>query len=220
MTLDHRLRAAALLLATGLALAGAGCGSLLPKPEPTPAFFALDGLPAPRAAAPSATGLTLVVNQPQAVPGFDGQHIVYLRQDHQLEHFAHSVWVDTPARMLAPLIADAVTRGDTIRVAVLPTGTAAADLRLDTQIVRLQQDFSQRPSQVRFTLRATLLDDATRHVLATREFDASVAAPSDDPYGGVVAANQAVQAVLQALVAFCDEGTRQWQRSQGVAPAR
>ena len=220
MTVDHRLRAAALLLAAGLALAGAGCGSLLPKPEPTPAFFALDGLPAPRAAVPSATGLTLVVNQPQAVPGFDGQHIVYLRQDHQLEHFAHSVWVDTPARMLAPLIADAVTRGDTIRIAVLPTGTAAADLRLDTQIVRLQQDFSQRPSQVRFTLRATLLDDATRHVLATREFDARVAAPSDDPYGGVVAANQAVQAVLQALVAFCDEGTRQWQRSQGVAPAR
>ena len=220
MTHDRRLRTAALLLAAGLALAGGGCGSVLPKPEPTPAFFALDGLSAARAAAPSAAGLTLIVNQPQAVPGFDGQHIVYLRQDHQLEHFAHSVWVDTPARMLAPLIADAVTRGDTIRVAVLPTGTAAADLRLDTQIVRLQQDFSQRPSQVRFTLRATLLDDATRHVLATREFDARVAAPSDDPYGGVVAANQAVQAVLQALVAFCDEGTRQWQRSQGVAPAR
>ena len=218
MTHDRWLRTAALLLAAGLALAGGGCGSVLPKPEPTPAFFALDGLPAQRAAAPSAAGLTLIVNQPQALAGFDGQHIVYLRQDHQLEHFAHSVWVDTPARMLAPLIADAVTRGDTIRNAVLPTGTAAAELRLDTQIVRLQHDFSSRPSHVRFTLRATLLDDATRHVLATREFDESVAAASDDPYGGVVAANQAVQTVLRALAAFCDESARQWQQTQGASP--
>jgi cholesterol transport system auxiliary component len=218
MTLDRRLRSAALLLAAGLALAGGGCGSVLPKPEPVPAFYALDGLPAQRTAAPSTAGLTLIVNQPQAVAGFDGQHIVYLRQDHQLEHFAHSVWVDTPARMLAPLIADAVTRGDTIRNAVLPSGTAAAELRLDTQIVRLQQDFSSRPSRVRFTLRATLLDDATRHVLATREFDVSVAAASDDPYGGVVAANQAVHAVLQALAAFCDESARQWQQARPASP--
>ena len=53
------------------------------------------------------------------------------------------------------------------------------------------------------TLRAVLVNTTSRRVLASREFEASVAASSDDPVGGVVAANQAVQRVLGELAAFC-----------------
>ena len=56
---------------------------------------------------------------------------------------------------------------------------------------------------MRFTLRTYIVDTATRHVLASRDLDAIVAADSDDPYAGVVAANRAVQAVLQQLAVFC-----------------
>jgi len=42
-------------------------------------------------------------------------------------------------------------------------------------------------------------------VLASREFEALVAATSEDPYGGVVAANQAVGTVLAELATFCAE---------------
>ena len=89
---------------------------------------------------------------------------------------------------------------------VLAAGSSTGDLRLDTDIIRLQQDFRTQPSQVRFTLRATLVDDKTRRVLTWREFDSSVAALRDDPYGGVIAANMAVQHVLQALSTFLTEG--------------
>jgi cholesterol transport system auxiliary component len=68
--------------------------------------------------------------------------------------------------------------------------------------VRLQQDFASQPSRVHFTLRAHLVDSATRRVLAWRVFDESVAAATDDPYGGVVAANRAVQTVLEQLAGF------------------
>jgi cholesterol transport system auxiliary component len=96
---------------------------------------------------------------------------------------------------------------------------AAGDLRLDTDIIRLQQDFSSQPSRVRFTLRAYLVDNTTRQMLAWREFDASVAAASEDSHGGVVAANQAVQAVLEQLAAFCTETARDWQAAMPVASA-
>lgn len=156
---------------------------------------------------PDATRPTLLVNPPHAASGFDSQRIIYVRAAHQLEYFAHSEWIDTPARMLAPLIVSAVeTRGGFRAVVLLPSA-ASGDLRLDTEILRLRQDFTSTPSQVRFTLRAYLEDNATRRVLATREFDASVAAASEDPYGGVVAANQAVQRVLQQLADFCAETT-------------
>ena len=95
---------------------------------------------------------------------------------------------------------------------------AVGDMRLDTEILRLQQNFDGQPSRVRFTLRATMVNNVTRAVLALREFDATVAAASDDPYGGVVAANRAVQTVLEQLAGFCAETAGYW-HSLGHHPA-
>lgn len=193
---------AALLAALG------GCSaSLLPKPAEQPALYALsDAVPAtPAAIAPRAAAAakpTLLVNPPRAAAGFDTRHIVYLRQPHQIEYFAYSQWVDTPAQMLAPLIARAIERSGAFDAVLLAPTAAAGEMRLDTEVVRLQQDFGITPSQVRFTLRAVLLDSRTRRVIAVREFDASVPAPSDDAPGGVAAANLAVQRVLAELAAF------------------
>ena len=202
--------AALALLLTG------GCSTLLPAAPAPPLVYSLDnaqdapvGVPRGAVSAPASApasaprpGPTLIVNTPRAAPGFDSPHIVYVRQAHQLEHFAHSEWVDTPARMLAPLIVAAFQNGGGFTAVALAPSTAAGEFRLDTELVRLQQEFGPTPSRVRFTLRATLVDNATRRVLASREFETALDAPSDDPYGGVLAANQAVRAVLSQLVAF------------------
>ncbi|MER2538473.1 MAG: hypothetical protein ABTQ26_04440, partial [Azonexus sp.] len=84
--------------------------------------------------------------------------------------------------------------------------------RLDSEIIRLQQDFRTRPGTVRFTLRATLIDENTRRVVAWREFDESVATSSEDPYGGVVAANRALQMTLENLANFAAATANQSQR--------
>ena len=187
----------------------AACSSLQPSATPPPAFYSLDSARVGATANPQSettlpAGLpTLLVSPPHAVAGFDGNRMIYLRQDHKLESFAHSQWADPPARMLAPLIVAAIGKTGAFR-AIVPTPSAAAgDLRLDTEIIRLQHEFLGSPSRVRFTLRAYIVDDKTRLVLARREFDASVPATSEDPYGGVVAANGAVRAVLEELAAFC-----------------
>jgi cholesterol transport system auxiliary component len=113
--------------------------------------------------------------------------------------------------MLAPLIVAAIENGGAFRAVVLTPSVAAGDLRLDTEIMRLEQDFVGQPSRVRFTLRAYVVDDATRRVIAWREFDETVAATSEDPQGGVVAANRAVQIVLEKLASFCTEAAGSWQ---------
>jgi cholesterol transport system auxiliary component len=198
-----RLCAAALLLTLA-----AGCGGLRPSATPQPAFYSLDRVRTPAPAAATAAAPTLMINPPQAASGFDSQRIIYVRGAHKLEYFAHSEWIDTPARMLAPLIVAAIEDSGAFR-AVVPTPSAAAgDMRLDTEIMRLQHDFGSQPSRVRFTLRAYLIDSKTRRVLAWREFDADASATSDDPYGGVLAANRAVQTVLEHLSAFCAAAAR------------
>jgi len=201
-----------------------GCGSLGPAAAPqSPAFYALDNA---RRAAPAAdvvgrtlpTGApTLVVSAPRAAAGFDSQHIIYVRQAHQLEYFARSEWVDTPARMLSPLIVTAIEESGAFGAVVLASGSASGDLRLDTEVLQLQHEFGLRPSRVRFVLRASLVEGTSRRVIASRDFSAVVTAPSDDPYGGVVAANQAVRTVLEELAAYCTKTTAGWApgRSEG-----
>jgi cholesterol transport system auxiliary component len=117
--------------------------------------------------------------------------------------------------LLAPLIVAAIETSGVVRAVVLAPNLAAGDLRLETDVLRLQQQFGASPSEVRFTLRATLLDPASRRVLATREFDLSVPAPSEDARGGVVAANRAVREVLQQLAAFVADTATDWQPPEG-----
>lgn len=185
-------------------LLASGCSTLRPEPVPQPIFYTLAADAAASKAVPAAASApTLLVDVPRAAAGFDSAHIVYSRNPHTLEHFAHNEWVDTPARMLAPRIVAALGDSGAFGAVVLAPSAVAATLRLDIEILRLQQDFSTTPSRSRFALRATLLDSSSRRVIAWREFQADVAAGSDTPYGGVVAAHEAVQSVLDGLTAFC-----------------
>jgi cholesterol transport system auxiliary component len=192
-----------------------GCGALKAVVSPAPNMYSLADARDTIAPAPGRanTALTLTVSPPHAAAGFDSPRMMYLRKAGQLEYFAHNEWVDTPARMLAPLIVAAVEHGGAFRAVVQTPSAAAGDLRLDTEIISLQQDFLVAPSQLRFTLRAYVVESATRRVIATREFEASVPAASENPQGGAVAANAAVRAVLEKLAAFCAEAAR------GVATA-
>ena len=191
-----------------------GCSSLLPKGTPPPSVYALDAArnapPVVQPAAASALAPTLIVNPTLAAPGFDSQHIVYVRAAHQLEHFARSEWVDTPARMLGPLIVSALETTGAFRAIAPATSGVKGDLRLDTEVLRLQQEFGDGPSHVRFTLRATLSDNMGRQVISWREFDATVRSAREDPYGGVVAANVAVQLVMEQLATFCTLASEPW----------
>ena len=211
---------AVVFVVVGVSAGLSGCASLLPAPVAAPTLYTLEATPVPAtrlssaATAPSSAAATLVVNTPRADAGFDSQHIVYVREPYKLEYFAHSEWVDTPARMLTPLIVSSVGKGGAFK-AVIPASIAAAgELTLDTEIVRLQQDFSAKPSRVLFTLRVYLLDTQTRKTIASRELETIVTATSDDPLGGVVAANRAVQTALQHVADFCAEAEKQWRATR------
>jgi cholesterol transport system auxiliary component len=204
-----------LCISIAISTLASSCKSLLPAAVPPPTFYSLISAPTDvRTAirAPlSAAAPTLIVSLPQAAPGYDSRRIIYLREPYKLEYFARSEWVDTPARMLAPLIVDAVEKSGAFRAVVLAPSAAAGELRLDTELLRLQQNFGGTESLVRFTLRAHVLDNTTRKVLATREFDVTAACESEDTYGGVAAANRAAQAALEQLASFCSETAANWQ---------
>lgn len=190
-----------------------GCSPLLPPPPPPSKIYLLEARTIPSAmisgsarSAPLARhDLVLAVSMPRARAGFDTAQMVWVRQPHGLEVYSRNRWADTPAHMLAPLLVQALERSGTFRAVVQTPSAVSAELRLDTELVRLQQDFSVKPSRVQLTLSAQLIDTGTRQVIASAEFDETENAVTEDAYGGVNAANLALERLLARLTAFCAE---------------
>jgi cholesterol transport system auxiliary component len=194
------------LVVTLGALGLCACSLIGKTTSPPPTFYALNGLSASATqrvpgAAP-ASMLTLIISPPYAASGFDSQRIVYVREAHQLEYFAHSEWVDPPARMLGPLLVLAAQQTGAFAAVVMASGTAAGDLRLNTDILKLQHNFQTTPSRVQLSLRVYLTDEKTRRVLVWKEFSGEAPATSGTPQGGVNAANVVVQDVLSQVAQF------------------
>jgi cholesterol transport system auxiliary component len=198
-----RRRGARLTAVLAFAALVAGCASLLPPPSPAPNLHVLDAVPAATTPSPERRDLVLEVSAPKAWPGFDTPQMAYVRKPHALDYYASNRWADAPARMIVPSIARALEQTGAFRAVVQAPTTVAADLRLSTELVRLQQNFAAKPSEVELALHVQVIDVRGRRVVATRTFEATEAAPSEDAYGGVIAANRALARVLAQVAAFC-----------------
>ena len=230
-TVRHRHRPMLFTPVWMAALCGlAACsGSLLPKPASMPARHALDagaaassmpiagpdrGPSTGRTGGASSSG-TLAVEPLRAAPGYDSRRMVYQGTPGQLDAFAFHEWVAPPAEMLAPLLVRALQDASG-GYTVLPSPSAAvADWRLETQLLRLLQDFTVHPSQLRLSVRIVLLDGHNRRVLGWREVDISLPTTADDPVAGAATAQAAALQATRAVAAFCAEQLR-----AGPAPAR
>lgn len=180
----------------------AGCTGLHAPAAENINLYVLDAQASIKAA-PVKHNLVIAVSTPRAQPGYDTPQIAYVQQPHELNYYAINRWADTPAHMLAPLLVQALEHSGGFRAVVQAPGPVPADFRLDSELIRLQQDFESHPSRVQITLRAQLIDMHSNRVLATRVFDETANAPSENAYGGVIAANQAVQKMLDQIAEFC-----------------
>ncbi len=191
-----------------LAAAAAAC-TLLPAPKTTLRnTFLLGPEPAPSGAPPAqcrAGTATLLVTLPREEPGFDTARMAYLLRPNAISYYANSQWADTPARMLAPMMAQALERTGCWRAVVRTPTTIAAEYRLDTEDLVLGQEFFSRPGKVRLALRAILVDAREESVVAARRFEAVETAPEDDAGGGAAAAGRAAARLLESLAAWAGE---------------
>jgi len=188
------------VLATALLLTA--CAGLSAPQTTQQNIYVLEVQAAPKVSS-ARRDLTLAVSTPQARPGFDTSQMAYVQQAFELNYFVTSRWADEPAHMLEPLLVQALEQSEAFRGVVPAQGTVPADVRLDTELLRLQQDFTTRPSRVLLTLRVQLIDVRNKRVLAVKQFDEAETAASENAYGGVTAANRALQRLLGQLAEFC-----------------
>ncbi|MBE9562372.1 MAG: membrane integrity-associated transporter subunit PqiC [Proteobacteria bacterium] len=145
----------------------------------------------------------LLVSIPKAAPGFDTSALIYTNDGYEIKYHDGVQWADSPTRMLLPLIVHYLeTSGKFKAVLSATTAPIASELRLDTEILRLQQEFFTEPSQVRLVLRVQLFDMTERQVKATQIFEIIENSVSKDAEGSIFATNEAIAIFLKKLVNF------------------
>ena len=188
----------------GFFLAGlllAGCTLPQDNSPPPQAYLLEVGTFTPPPARRS-SNKTLLVTVPKAAPGFDSNRIAYTKQPLKLDYYSNNVWSDTPAKMLLPILVRAFESTGAFKAVVSPPAPALTNLRVDVDVIRLQQEFNGSSSQVRFTARIKVVDMKSNHVLGTQVFESVEPAPTADAYGAAKAANVAVQKALGEMIRF------------------
>ena len=210
-----------LFLAILILLLLPACSTLLSKQSLQMTYYSLDAaefkLPRDESVKANYALPTLMINTPKTAAGFDTRRMMYSRSPHELEYFAQNEWIDTPAHMLQALLVATISNTRSFKAVLLKQDRVKSELRLDCEIVKLIHSFNVKPSQVQFVLRATIIDNLTNKVVANRQFDERATAVSNNPNGGAIAANQAVNAALEKLALFSKDTVNIWNKA-GLTP--
>ena len=140
---------------------------------------------------PHQTHASILISPPEAVAGYQTEQMLYVNKPFELASFAHSSWIAPPADMLYPLIVQSVQRSGYFYAVSSGANAEQADYRLDTQLIKLEQNFLSKPVKTVLIAKIVLSNAKNNQVIASRMIHRAIPCPTDNPYGGVVAANQA-----------------------------
>ena len=125
--------------------------------------------------------------------------MLYFTQDYSIASFVKNRWAAPPSDMLLPLIVRSLQNTGYFRAVITPPSPVKALARLDVRLIKLVQNFTKKPSVIEMTLNVSLIDNRSMTIMNSQRFSIEIPASADNPYGGVIAANEATRILLQNL---------------------
>jgi cholesterol transport system auxiliary component len=156
----------------------------------------------------SRTKLTLLISTPVASPGYTTSKMMYMMIPFKLRAFANHRWIAPPADMILPILAEDVRNRGYFKAVVTPPFAGVTNYRLDTQLLVLRQEFILPKSQVRLVMDVDVVNANTNRIVASKRFHVVYNAQDNNPYGGVIAANKAVNNVARQIARFVVRAVR------------
>lgn len=149
-----------------------------------------------------ATAHSILVSPTQSVTGYQTEQMLYIQSPFMIKAFAKNAWISPPSDMIYPLIMMSLEQSGYFKAVASGPYADQSQFRLDTELLSLQQNFIQHPSQIELKLKAVLTDVKHNHVIASTILTQRVRCKADTPLAGVVAANIATQQLTQELTTF------------------
>ncbi|CZJ04609.1 TPA: hypothetical protein I9781_002458 [Legionella pneumophila] len=135
--------------------------------------------------------ITIQVTVPEAVAGYQTEEMLYMKKPFKLEPFVKNAWTSPPADMLFPLLVQSLQSSGYFYAVTSSPYSEEADYRLDTQVLKLEQNFIKKPSVLEFSAKIVLTHISDNQIIGSRIVSLQIPCSQDTPYGGVIAANQA-----------------------------
>ena len=179
------------------------CSLLSPNQSEPTTFYILQA-PSPPVVKSSHYQKTLLVTKMQADNFYNTTQMAYTTQPYQIAYFAYHRWADTPANMLQSQMMEALKSTRRFQVVGTFSPGVRYDYILNTQLLEIQQVFSPQASFVHLRVNAQWVNAASHRVIATKQFSVIEKAPQRTPYGGAIAANQAMDKMLRQLVGWVE----------------
>lgn len=151
--------------------------------------------------APSSTA-TLLIVAPTSNPIYDTVRIAYRTQPHQIHFFGRHQWAAPAAQMTLPLLMRTMENTGYFNAVITPPYFGPYHYALSTEIVELTQDFTTAPATLVLSVRAQLIDGTSNRIIASRNFTLHEPMRQENPYAGVVAANDAMAQTLRQIATF------------------
>jgi ABC-type uncharacterized transport system auxiliary subunit len=180
-----------------LALVLGGCFSVLPEPEIPSALISL---PSDRAKAPADPLLAdVAIYPPDSTRAFSGVDIA-VRSDQEMVYLGDVRWVDTAPRLLQGAVVDALAKAEGEGRAAPAQLATRTDYDVRWRIV----DFSvsKEAGPVHVKVEASLVDSASRRIIAQDSFEAEGTPTDRAPRARAAALAIAAQTVADQVAAF------------------
>lgn len=150
---------------------------------------------------------SILVVLPEAAAGYQSSGMLYVKRRFSLKPFAKHAWVDSPASMLHPLLIESLQSSGYFQAVTSIPFAEPVEYRLDTQLLKLQQNFVKKPSVLEFSAKIVLTQMDKNRILVSRIINLEMPCPQDSPYGGVIAANKISEAFTAKVTGFVIKNT-------------
>jgi cholesterol transport system auxiliary component len=161
----------------------------------------------------SPSHVSILVTPTEAVSGYQTKQMQYSTESFALNSFSKNGWKSPPAAMIYPLLVQSLQHSGYFFAVGSGAYLSKTVYRLDTQLLKLQQNFIQCPSVLELKVKAVLTVVENNQIVASKIFNEEIPCSQASPYGGVLAANQATLQLTKRLTQFVIQHARQDNRN-------
>ena len=174
-----------------------------PAQQPAKQFFVLQdqGVSNPAPGPVSNPCFSLRITTPASAAGLNTTRMAYSTEPNRLDYFAYHEWIAPPAKMIASSMELRLQAAGLFSVVLVDSPDIRTDLRLNSEMQVLQQDFTGNGDTLNLSIRVNLVEVATRTLLGSETFSYREPA-GENAEAGVLAANRAANLFLDDLTAF------------------
>ncbi|HEX4113196.1 MAG TPA: ABC-type transport auxiliary lipoprotein family protein [Stellaceae bacterium] len=190
------------LVIAALALAPAGCSSLLGGGGPSATLYTLTAL-TDFPAGPHFK-LQVLFDRPTASDALNTTRIALRRNVLTVDYFADAAWTDSAPSMIQSLLVDSLQSSGRVTAASRDTLAIRGDVEVRIDVRHFEADYrsGQELPTVRVELGLILVRVEDRSILATDTVTASAQPTKNEVSAIVVAFNQALQAAMRETLAW------------------